>query len=54
MAAELGVEDCFQAFLPRPEVLIDAEALEDWRVSEIHASAFNSVRLEDILRIPRG
>jgi hypothetical protein len=54
VAAELGLEDCFQAFLPKPEVLIDAQALEDWRVSEIHSAAFNSVRLEDILRIPRG
>lgn len=54
VAVELGVEDCFRAFLPKPQVLIDAEALEDWSLSEIHAAAFNSVRLEDILRTPRG
>jgi hypothetical protein len=54
VAAELGLEDCFQAFLPKPQVLLDAQALEDWSISEIHSAAFNSVRLEDILRIPRG
>jgi hypothetical protein len=53
VAAGLGLEDCFLAFLPKPEVLIDAEALEDWTVSEIPSAAFTSVRLEDILRIPR-
>ncbi|WP_199242820.1 hypothetical protein [Vitiosangium sp. GDMCC 1.1324] len=53
VAAELGLEDCFQAFLPKPQVLIDTEALEDWSISEIHSAAFNSVRLEDILRTPR-
>ncbi len=54
VAAELGLEDCFRAFLPKPEVLIDSEALEDWTISEIPSAAFNSVRLEDILRIPRA
>ncbi|WP_375769950.1 hypothetical protein NR798_03410 [Archangium gephyra] len=53
-AAELGLEDCFQAFLPKPEVLIDDRALEDWRVSEIHPAACHSMRLEDILRTRRG
>ncbi|WNG43314.1 hypothetical protein F0U60_03800 [Archangium minus] len=53
VAAERGIEDCFRAFLPKPEVLVDAESLEDWSISEIPAVAFGSVRLEDILRIPR-
>lgn len=30
-AAELGVEACFVAFLPKPEVYIDDQSFEDWR-----------------------
>ncbi|HEX8439071.1 hypothetical protein [Archangium sp.] len=54
VAAELGLEGCFRGFLPKPEVLIDAQALEDWSISEIHPVASIAVRLEDILRIERG
>ncbi|MGZ3459019.1 MAG: hypothetical protein ACXU86_11010 [Archangium sp.] len=54
VAVGLGIEDCFRAFLPKPEVLVDGEALEDWSLSEIPSAAFNSVRLEDILRTPRS
>ncbi|HEX8826280.1 MAG TPA: hypothetical protein VF794_40620 [Archangium sp.] len=53
VAAERGLEDCFRAFLPKPEVLIDAQALEDWSLSEIHPVACTAVRLEDILRVQR-
>ena len=49
-ARELDIEDCFRAFLPKPQVLIDPQALEDWNVSEIHPAACASMRLEDILR----
>jgi predicted HAD superfamily phosphohydrolase YqeG len=54
VATELGLEGCFRGFLPKPEVLIDAQALEDWSISEIHPVACTAVRLEDILRIQRG
>ncbi|QRN96696.1 hypothetical protein JRI60_48250 [Archangium violaceum] len=54
VAAELGLEDCFRAFLPKPQVLIDSQGLEDWGVSEIHPAACGSMRLEDILRTRRG
>jgi predicted HAD superfamily phosphohydrolase YqeG len=54
IAAERGIEGCFRAFLPKPEVLIDSQALEDWTISEIHPVASTAVRLEDILRIQRG
>ena len=30
-AAELGVQDCFIAFLPKPDIYIDDQAFEDWR-----------------------
>ncbi|HZH77089.1 MAG TPA: hypothetical protein VEY88_13745 [Archangium sp.] len=54
VAAQHGIEDCFRGFLPKPEVIIDAQALEDWRISEIHPVASTAVRLEDILRVQRG
>ena len=30
-AREFGVEDCFVAFLPKPQILIDAQNFGDWR-----------------------
>lgn len=30
-AIELGIQDCFVAFLPKPQILIDDQAPADWR-----------------------
>jgi hypothetical protein len=30
-ARELGIEDCFEAFLPKPNVMIDDQAPAEWR-----------------------
>jgi hypothetical protein len=30
-AAELGLEGCFQAFLPKPQVIIDDQSPDEWR-----------------------
>lgn len=30
-AEEFGIADCFTAFLPKPNVLIDDQAVADWR-----------------------
>ncbi|GAB4460448.1 MAG: hypothetical protein OHK0029_24460 [Armatimonadaceae bacterium] len=30
-AAELGIADCFIAFLPKPQVLLDDQHPQDWR-----------------------
>ena len=30
-ARELGIEDCFAAFLPKPNVIIDDQAPSEWR-----------------------
>lgn len=30
-AIELGVEDCFEAFLPKPDVYLDDQAVSEWR-----------------------
>ena len=31
-AAEFGIEDCFEAFMPKPNVLLDDQPLEEWRL----------------------
>jgi hypothetical protein len=31
-AAELGIEDCFVAFLPKPHIVIDDQAPSEWRL----------------------
>ncbi len=30
-AIELGLEDCFSGFLPKPDVYIDDQAFDEWR-----------------------
>jgi hypothetical protein len=30
-AAELGIEHCFAAFLPKPDVLLDDQSVAEWR-----------------------
>lgn len=31
VAAELGLSDCFAAFLPKPDLYIDDQPIADWR-----------------------
>ncbi len=36
-AAEFGIENCFMAFMPKPNVLLDDQAVADWRLCmEVH------------------
>ncbi|MEO0559699.1 MAG: HAD family hydrolase [Bacteroidota bacterium] len=38
-AREFGIEECFEAFLPKPDVLLDDVAVSDWRrLRYIHPS----------------
>ena len=30
-AAELGIEACFVAFLPKPDVYLDDQSVDEWR-----------------------
>ena len=32
-ARELGIEDCFVAFLPKPDVVIDDQPVAEWRTT---------------------
>ncbi len=36
-AEEFGIADCFQAFLPKPDVLLDDQTIADWRrLHQVH------------------
>lgn len=36
-AIELGVADCFEAFLPKPTVIFDDQTVQEWRgLTQLH------------------
>jgi phosphoglycolate phosphatase-like HAD superfamily hydrolase len=41
-AAGLGLADCFRAFLPKPQALLDDCSFDTWRVREIHPNECHS------------
>ncbi len=47
-AQKLSIEYCFEAFLPKPQILIDDIKLANWRtLAEIHPNSCNRYSLED-------
>ena len=47
-AIEFGIADCFIGFLPKPQVLIDDQAVDDWRnLIEIHPNECDGNSVED-------
>ena len=47
-AEELNIQYCFEAFLPKPQLLIDDMKLADWRVlEEIHPNSCEGKSLDD-------
>jgi hypothetical protein len=47
-ARELGLEDCFRAFLPKPNVIIDDQAPADWRrLVHVHPAEASSKTIRD-------
>lgn len=46
-ATELGIEDCFVAYLPKPRALIDDREFVDWKVAEIHPAQCSSTSAEE-------
>jgi hypothetical protein len=54
-AMELGVADCFAAFLSKPNILLDDESFASWRgVVEIHPSSCRGLGIEDYKRRVAG
>lgn len=53
-AQELGLEACFEAFLPKPHLMLDDAQLADWRVVQLHPTECFSLSAAEVLaRIPR-
>ena len=57
-AAEFGVEDCFVAFLPKPqvliEVLIDDQNIGDWRdLRCVHPASCDDLELDECRLVTR-
>ena len=43
-AEELGISDCFQAFLPKPQILLDDQNVADWRyLIQVHPSNCHTI-----------
>jgi hypothetical protein len=50
-AIELGIEDCFVAFLPKPRIMIDDQEVKDWVFyTTFHPATCNGKHLEDYFR----
>jgi phosphoglycolate phosphatase-like HAD superfamily hydrolase len=50
-AEELGIIDCFTAFLPKPNVLIDDQNLADWaQTLEVHPQSIGGKSSNEYLR----
>jgi hypothetical protein len=47
-AEELGIFDIFEAFLPKPQMLLDDRVINDWRgIIQVHPMSCSSMCLED-------
>ena len=47
-ARESAQEHCFEAFLPKPQILIDDVKLANWRyLNEVHPNSCDGYSLED-------
>jgi len=50
-AKELGIEECFSGFLPKPNVFLDDQSPEAWRRSvHVHPLSITGRTVEDYLR----
>jgi len=48
-AEELSVRDCFEAFLPKPQILLDDVAFGRWNVAELPLSECSSLTASEVL-----
>jgi hypothetical protein len=51
-ARDVGIESCFRAFLPKPQVMLDDQPPEQWRrLVCIHPAECSSKTLDDYQRL---
>jgi hypothetical protein len=47
-AEEFGIVDCFEAFLPKPDILLDDCSISNWpRLIRVHPSSCSAKTLDD-------
>ena len=47
VASELGIENCFVAFLPKPHVLLDDQDVSKWRrLTQVHPGRCSSLSVQ--------
>lgn len=55
IAEELGIANCFNAFLPKPRIMIDDQEVKDWVFcTTFHPSSCGGKSLEDYFRPSLG
>lgn len=51
VAAELGIEGCFVAYLPKPNVVVDDQSVSEWRYCRtVHPNECSNRSVEDYVR----
>jgi len=53
-AEELGIADCFAAFLPKPQLLIDDVAVQKWKLTELHPNECRSMTAAELVELIGG
>ena len=54
-AEEFGIADCFQAFLPKPQALLDDQEITEWRcLRQIYPNACTGLKVDDYGRGERS
>jgi len=48
-AADVGLTDCFTAFLPKPHLLLDDVQVGSWKLGQLHPSECSSLTAEEVL-----
>ncbi len=48
-AEEMGLVDCFKAFLPKPQVLLDDVGVVNWKMVELHPAECASLTAAEVL-----
>lgn len=52
IARRLGVENCFKGFLPKPEVLVDDQPVDEWRrLVQVHPNQCEGKSVDDYLTL---
>jgi len=49
-AEEVGLGDCFQAYLPKPHLMLDDVNVAKWRLHPLHPAECMSMSADEVLK----